>query len=75
MNKIWLAVIVIFSVIGCSTLGGNSLGNDIALSLSSGYLRFVNIRKNDDSLFVSGKINKPLGKDLSRTKVMAQCFS
>ncbi len=27
--------------------------------------------RDDDSMFISGKINKPLGKDLSSTKVVA----
>lgn len=71
MYKILLTIFMVPLIIGCSTLGKNSLKNDISLSLSSGYLHFVDIRRDQSSLYISGKINKPLGKNLSKTKIIA----
>jgi len=72
MYRHWFMIFLMaFLLIGCSTLGENSLKNSVALSLSSGYLHFVDIRRDQNSLYVSGKVNKPLGKDLSRAKILA----
>lgn len=70
-NRIWTIFFIALFIAGCSTLGSNSFKNNIALNLSSGYLHFVDIRRNNDNIFLTGKINKPLGKDLSRTKIVA----
>lgn len=70
MHRVWF-IFTLSLLMGCSTMGENSLKNNVSLSLSSGYLHFVSIRRDQDSLYVSGKVNKPLGKDLSRGQVVA----
>lgn len=63
----------IVCLLGISNVWASNNFN-LPIQINSGYLHWVKASQNKNDIFITGTVNKPLGKDLNRAKILISFY-